>query len=191
MLLDASEFWQTATTELSENIEQVGIDNPDFLQQTQAGARQLQSEVANKIQPEIVRLTQNPRPEINDIAIDLLIDFAENLIRLDRYDSDTAQVLETAINKANQLNNIEAEAKALGHLAYLYEQKKEYAKASQLTEKGLKLISTEQYPKIISNLNSQLGRILAIKGKKQPHFLLMKMHLQIFWLSRMSLRVKK
>ena len=171
LLLDASEFWQTATTELSKNIELEGIDDPDFLQQTQEGARNLKSEIANKLQPEIVSLTNQIAPKIDNLpqnraGIYGKINFAQSLIRQERTDKDTAQILATAIEQSRKINNVTAEAEAMGYLGYLYEQQQQYPEAQRLTEGSLKLAPTTEYPEIAYRWNAQLGRILAAQGNR-------------------------
>ena len=171
LLLDTSEFWQTATTELSDNIEQVGIDDPDFLRETQKGAIQLQSEIDNKLQPEIVSLTNEIEPEIQNLpatraGIYGRINFAQSLIRQERTDEDTAEILAIAIEQSRKINNVTAEAEAMGYLGYLYEQQQQYPEAQRLTENSLRLAPTTEYPEIAYRWNAQLGRILAARGKR-------------------------
>ncbi|MGF1542354.1 MAG: CHAT domain-containing protein [Pleurocapsa sp.] len=171
LLLDASEFWQTATNELIDNIDQAGIADPDFLQQTQEGARQLQAKVANKLQPEIVSLTNRIEPQIDNLALTRAgiyskINFAQSLIRQGRTDKNTAQILAKAIEQSRQINNITAEAEAMGYWGYLYEKQQQYVEAQRLTEGSLQLASTTEYPEIAYRWNAQLGRILAARGNR-------------------------
>ncbi len=171
LLLDASEFWQTATNELIDNIDQTGIADPDFLRQTQEGARQLQVEVANKLQPEIVSLTNRIAPQIENLPLTRAgiyseINFAQSLIRQGRTDKNTAQILAKAIEQSRQINNVTAEAEAMGYLGYLYEKQQQYVEAQRLTEGSLQLAPTTEYPEIAYRWNAQLGRILAARGNR-------------------------
>ena len=171
LLLDASEFWQTATTELIENIELQGIADPDFIKQNQEGARKLQSEVANELQPEIASLTNRIAPKIDNLPLNRAgiyskINFAQSLIRQGRTDENTAQILAAAIEESRKINNVTAEAEAMGYLGYLYEQQQQYSEAQRLTEGSLKLAPTTEYPEIAYRWNAQLGRILAAQGNR-------------------------
>lgn len=171
LLLDASEFWQSATNELTDNIDQVGISDPVFLQQTQTGARNLQAEIANKLQPEIVSLTNRIAPQVENLPLNRAgiyskINFAQSLIRQERTDRDTAQILAKAIEQAREINNLTAEAEAMGYLGYLYEQQQQYPEAQRLTEGALQLAPTTEYPEIAYRWNAQLGRILAARGSR-------------------------
>jgi CHAT domain-containing protein len=171
LLLDISEFWQTATDELIANIDQAGIADPDFLQQTQEGALQLQAEVDNKLQPETVALTNRITPQIDNLPLTRAgiygrINFAQSLIRQGRNDENTAQILAKAIEQSRQIDNKTAEAEAMGYLGYLYEQQQQYGEAQRLTEGSLQLAPTTEYPEIAYRWNAQLGRILAATGDR-------------------------
>lgn len=167
ILIDSKLFWQQATREVDKNLDSLEISEPDFLAQVKDNLPRLQRELSNELEPKIAKLTQNLQSEINDASIYLLIDLASSLISIDRYDLKTIKILNTAINKAQQLNNIEAEAEATSHLAYLQEQKKEYAKAKELTTKGLQIISQAENPRISSILYAQQARRLINEGKTE------------------------
>jgi CHAT domain-containing protein len=171
LLLDISQFWQTATNELIANIDRAGIADPDFLRQTQEGARLLQAEVDNKLQPEMVALSDRIAPQIDNLPLSRAgiygrINFAQSLIRQGRNDENTAQILAKAIEQSRQIDNKTAEAEAMGYLGYLYEQQQQYGEAQRLTEGSLQLAPTTEYPEIAYRWNAQLGRILAARGDR-------------------------
>ncbi len=169
--LDIEKFWQQATVDLTTNADDLGISDPTFLQQITTGVASLQAELANKLKPQITAMTAKLQPQIVNLpgtrsGIYSRLNFAQSLIRQERNDENTAQILATAIEQARQINNITAQAEAMGYLGYVYEQQQQYPEARQLTEASLQLAPTAEYPELAYRWNAQLGRILALEGKR-------------------------
>ncbi|HHP7230362.1 MAG TPA: CHAT domain-containing protein [Xenococcaceae cyanobacterium] len=164
-LLDSWEFWQQATTELSNDLNELGISDQNFLSTIREGGSSLNFTIAQELQPQIMALTQGIRSQLDQPSpsrsqIYGRINFAQSLIRQGLTNQETAEILATAIQQARQLNNPVAEAEAIGYLGYLYEQQKQYSEARRLTETALELAPTAQYPEIAYRWQAQLGRIL-------------------------------
>lgn len=81
---------------------------------------------------------------------------------------NSAQLLAATIQDARQLKNKRVESYALGTLAHLYEQSKQWSEAAQLTEQALRLAKQLNIPEIAYQWQWQLGRILKAQGKVQP-----------------------
>ena len=172
MLLDIQEFWQTALMDLRENIDVLGISDESFQQKITRGTNNLQSSLDRAIPPQITKLTEQIRPQLDSLPVTrsgvyARINFAQSLIRQDILDTDTARILADAINYAQQLDNPVAEAEATGYLGYLYEQEQKYQEARQLTEKALELAPTIDNPEIAYRWHAQLGRILAKQNERE------------------------
>lgn len=165
LLIDSWEFWQKATTELQNNLNELGITDASFLEQVRTGAVQLQYQLASQLQPQIVALSQQLQPKVSNlpasrIGIFSRINYAQSLIRQGIVDTNTAQMLAVAAKDARQNNNNSAEAEALGYLGQLYEKQQQYAEAKKLTEQAIQLVPTTDYPEIAYRWQRQLGRIL-------------------------------
>ncbi|MGI0489999.1 CHAT domain-containing protein [Pantanalinema rosaneae CENA516] len=72
-----------------------------------------------------------------------------------------AQLLTTAVQSAQTLKDIRAEAYALGYLAMVYEQNQQWAAAQRLTKRALWLAQTHNAADIAYRWQWQLGRLLA------------------------------
>ena len=172
LLLDEQEFWQKATTELTQDINELGISDPNFLRTIQEGSRNLSFAVARELQPQITTLTQGIKNQLEQSSpsrseIYSRINFAESLIRQGLTNRDTAQILAVAIKEARQLENPVAEAEARGYMGTLYEEQEQYPEARRLTETALELAPTAQYPEIAYRWQAQLGRILAKQQERE------------------------
>jgi CHAT domain-containing protein len=166
LLLDTWEFWQSATSSLSNNLERSGITDPSFREEVKIGAVSLQLGISQQLQPQIISQTQQIQTELNQLPLSrggvfAKINFAESLIRQNQLDGKTAQILALAITEAQKINNVSAEAEATGYLGNLYERQQQYPEAQKLTEKALELAPTIEYPEIAYRWHAQLGRILA------------------------------
>ena len=173
LLLDIQDFWQNAVAKLNQNFNLLEISDPDFLQQIIEGTDRLDRELEQHLQPRISDRIARIEPKIENLAasragIYTRINFATSLIRHDRIDPQTAQILATAIEQAKETNNPTAEAEAMGYLGSLYEKQQQYLEAQRLTESALQLAPTAQYPEIAYRWNAQLGRIMAAEGLKEP-----------------------
>ncbi|VEP15973.1 conserved hypothetical protein [Hyella patelloides LEGE 07179] len=171
LLLDTGEFWQSAISSLSNNLDEVGISDTSFREQIRTGAIKLQIEINQRLQPQIITLTQQAQSQVEQLPLNrggifAKINLAQSLIRQNRLDNDTAQLLATAISDAKKINNITAEAEANGYLGSLYEKNQQYNEAQQLTEQALELAPTIQYPEIAYRWHAQLGSILTQQGDR-------------------------
>jgi CHAT domain-containing protein len=170
-LLDIQEFWQGAIAELNQNLDLLEISDPEFLQQIKEGAVKLETELNQKLEPQITATITKIEPEVNNFpatraGIYGRINFAKSLIRQGRIDQDTAQILATAIKHSRKIDNVTGEAEAMGYLGNLYQQQGQYSQARRLTERALQLAPTAEYPEIAYRWNAQLGKILAAQDKR-------------------------
>ena len=173
LLLDIQDFWQNAIVKLNQNFNLLEISDPDFKQQIKEGAERLEEELEQQLQPKITEQIAQTEPKVENLpatraGIYGRINFARSLIRYDRIDPQTAQILATAIEQAKETNNPTAEAEAMGYMGSLYEQQQQYPQAQRLTESALQLAPTAQYPEIAYRWNAQLGRIMAAEGQREP-----------------------
>lgn len=171
LLLDVQEFWQKAIADLNQNIELLEISDPDFRQQITDGAARLDRELKQQLQPQITAKLNKIQPQVADLpgsraGIYSKINFAKSLIRQGKIDPETGKILAQAIKQAHKINNITAEAEAMGYLGSLYEKQGRYSEARRLTEGSLQLAPTAEYPELAYRWNAQLGKILAIQGKR-------------------------
>jgi CHAT domain-containing protein len=130
--------------------------------------------LANQIQPHLSTLP------LSRTTIYAYINFAQSLLKLSpptptsntqHPTSNTlllpAQVLATAIQKAKDLHDSQAEAYALGYLGSVYEQTQQWALAKQLTEEGLSLAQSVNALDISYQWQWQLGRIFKQQGDQK------------------------
>ncbi|MEM8828733.1 MAG: CHAT domain-containing protein [Cyanobacteria bacterium P01_G01_bin.19] len=171
LLLDIQEFWQKAISDILQNLELLEISDPDFLADVTKGAARLRQELSQQLSPQITAKVASIEPKVidspaNRAGIYGRINFAKSLIRHNKIDQKTGNILATAIKQSRQINNTTAEAEAMGYLGLLYEKQNRYAEARRLTEASLQLASTAEYPEIAYRWNAQLGRILAVQGNR-------------------------
>jgi CHAT domain-containing protein len=170
-LIDIQEFWQSAIVEFNQNFDLLEISDPDFLQQIKEDTVKLEQDLNQQLQPQITAATSQLESEVANFpdtraGIYGRINFAKSLIRQDRIDQNTAQILATAIQHSQKLDNVTAEAEATGYLGNLYQQQGQYSEARRLTERALQLAPTAEYPEIAYRWNAQLGKILAAEDKR-------------------------
>ena len=171
LLLDIQKFWQDAIANVNNNIDLLEISDPDFLQDIVDGSTRLDTELSQQLQPQIAAKIERIRPAVKSFpatraGIYGRINFGKSLIRQGEIDRQTGEILATAIKQARKINNVTAEAEAMGYLGLLYEEQKRYPEARSLTEEALQLAPTAEYPEIAYRWNAQLGRILAVQGKR-------------------------
>lgn len=171
LLLDIREFWQGAIANLEQNLDLLEISDPDFLEDITQGAVRLRQDLEQQLQPEIEDTIAQLKPEVANLSptraeIYGRINFAQSLIRHRQIDRDTAQILATAIEQSREIDNVTAEAEAMGYLGSLYERQGQYVAARRLTEGSLQLASNTEYPEIAYRWNAQLGEILALQGNR-------------------------
>ena len=171
LLLDVEEFWQGALSELNRNFDLLEISDPEFLQDIKTGSVRLETELSQQLESQIASAIATIEPEVTKLpptraGIYGRINLAKSLIRHGKNDQNTAQILATAIQQSHQIENVTAEAEAMGYMGLLYEQQGQYSDARRLTEGSLQLAPTAEYPEIAYRWNAQLGRILAVQGKR-------------------------
>ena len=172
LLLDIQDFWQNAIAKLNQNFNLLEINDPDFKQQIFEGADRLERELEQQLPPKITNQIAQIEPKVANLpatraGIYGRINFARSLIRYERIDPQTAQILATAIEQAKETNNPTAQAEAMGYMGSLYVQQKQYPEAQSLTESALQLAPTAEYPEIAYRWNAQLGKIMAARGQKE------------------------
>lgn len=172
LLLDIQEFWQGAIDDLNRNFDALEISDDDFLASIATGSERLEQELSQQLQSQIADEIAAIEPEVDNLpptrgGIYGRINLAKSLIRNGDQDRDTAQILATAIKQSQQINNITAEAEAMGYLGFLYERQSQYSEARRLTEGSLQLAPTAEYPEIAYRWNAQLGRILAAQNQRE------------------------
>ncbi|MEM6398722.1 MAG: CHAT domain-containing protein [Cyanobacteria bacterium P01_D01_bin.116] len=100
-----------------------------------------------------------------------LVNFAENLMKLKKISKATAnlpninQILNTAIEQANKLNDKRAKSYALGTLGKLDENNQKWSNAQKYTQSALLIAQSINAPDIAYQWQWQLGRILKNRNK--------------------------
>jgi CHAT domain-containing protein len=92
------------------------------------------------------------------------INFAYSLDSLNTPKSQIAEILAEAIKQARNLNDIRAEAYALGSLGNLYEKTQQFAEAIKLTQQALILAQSSNAPEIAYLWQWQMGRLFKAQG---------------------------
>lgn len=135
----------------------------------------------------LVESNQTPQavpllPEIQSLLVDLpasrstvyaQVNLAESLIKARRIagiaheknsllinSTGVAQLLANAVQQARSLNDLRAEAYALGQLGHLYETSKQWTDAERLTKQAIQIAQSVQSDDIAVSWQWQLGRIL-------------------------------
>ncbi|MEY2832776.1 MAG: hypothetical protein RLZZ574_2034, partial [Cyanobacteriota bacterium] len=173
LLLDIQEFWQGAITDFDRHLDSLEINDPEFLQEITTGSKTLKQDLEQRLESEIGNAIAQVEPKVTQLTatrggIYSRINLAQSLMRRGASDSQTAQILATAVKQARSIKNVTAEAEAMGYLGSLYEQQGQYKSARRLTEGALQLAPTAEYPDIAYRWNAQLGRILAAQGQRVP-----------------------
>ncbi|WP_414552020.1 CHAT domain-containing protein [Anabaena sp. CCY 0017] len=92
------------------------------------------------------------------------INFAHSLGSLNTPNSQIAQLLATSVQQARSLDDIRAEAYALGNLGTLYEKTQQFSEAMKLTQQALVLAQTSNAPEITYLWQWQMGRLFKAQG---------------------------
>ncbi|NJL63448.1 MAG: CHAT domain-containing protein [Methylacidiphilales bacterium] len=111
---------------------------------------------------EIQILLQQLPPSRNSIYAQ--INFAENLVKMGISSPSPANILKTAIQQAENIEDIQAQAYGWGELGKLSELAKEFPQAQKLTEKAILLSQNINTPEITYQLQWQLGRLQKAQG---------------------------
>lgn len=171
LLLDIREFWLDAIANLERNLDRLEITDSDFLRDISQGSTDLEQNLERELQTRIESTVAQLQPAVSDLGasrgeIYARINFAQSLIRQGKTDRDTAEILATAIEQSQAIDNVTAEAEALGYLGSLYQQQGQYTTARRLIEGALQLAPTAEYPEIAYRWNAQLGEVLALQGNR-------------------------
>ena len=94
------------------------------------------------------------------------IEFAEQLVKLSQQPS-AAKILAIAIQHAQQLNDHRAESYALGRLAHLYEQSKQWEYAQDINQKAIAIAQKANAPDILYQWQWQRARLRNVMGDRQ------------------------
>ena len=93
-----------------------------------------------------------------------LIDLAAKDSRAKNYLNQSQNLLTTAIQQAQQLQDIKAESYALGIFGHLYEQQQQWLSGQKYTEQAIELAQKINEPELIYQWQWQLGRLLVVQG---------------------------
>ncbi|MEQ9481970.1 CHAT domain-containing protein [Coleofasciculus sp. F4-SAH-05] len=161
--------------------QRAAAESPSPELQIQAQVNQLsllvdqkQESKALELVPQIhTTLTQLP---LSRTAVNARINLAQSLIKMAQQregevftpsHGEIAQLLATAVQQAQRLNDKRTLAYALGNLAGLYEQNKQWNYAQELTEKALLLAQGINASDIAYRWQWQLGRLLIATGNRE------------------------
>ena len=100
------------------------------------------------------------------VTIYARIEFAEALVDLSEQRS-AAESLGIAIQQAQQLNDRRAESYALGRLAHLYEQSKQWDYGQELNQKAISIAQQANAPDILYQWQWQRARLRNVIGDRQ------------------------
>jgi CHAT domain-containing protein len=137
----------------------------EFIAQIQA---QLESQIANwrNIEAEIQQLPASRRAIYARLNLaQRLSEAKDNLSAIN--DQEIAQLLESAIQQAKNIKDARAESYALGTLGSVYEQNRQYNKATDLTRAALNLSQAIKAADISYRWEWQIGRLLKAQENKK------------------------
>ena len=129
----------------------------------ETGRRSPAEALAAEIAPQLQQLPLSRTSVFDRIGL------AQNLIKLMQSASSPtqiAQLLETAYQQAEQLQDIRAQSFALGTLGELYEQTQQWTEAQSLTQQALLLAQAENATDISYRWQWQIGRLLKKQGDR-------------------------
>ncbi len=103
------------------------------------------------------------------VSIYTRVNFAQSLMKMGKRDNfqDIIQILETAINQSQTLQDQRAESYALGTLGTLYESSKDWSNAKKITQNALSLAQGINAPDISYLWQWQMGRLLQRQAETQ------------------------
>ncbi|WP_427156942.1 CHAT domain-containing protein [Aliinostoc sp. HNIBRCY26] len=149
--------------------EQVFNISPSPLTKVKARLNHLNLLIAEKqlaaaqvLIPEIQSLLSEMPPSRPSIYA--RINLAHSLGSLNTPTSEIAQLLATVVQQARSIEDIRAEAYALGNLGSLYEKTRQIPEAINLTQQALILAQTSNAPEISYLWQWQMGRLLKAQG---------------------------
>jgi CHAT domain-containing protein len=135
-----------------------------------SGLRQLKIMIMLDRRSQAEQLILDLRSQFQNIpltanAIYARIEFAENLAKLSQSKA-AAEQLVTAYQQAQKLDNQRAQSYALGRLAHLYEQSKQWQEAQQVNQQALAIAQSINAPEILYQWQWQKGRLLQQLGQR-------------------------
>ena len=108
--------------------------------------------------------SQIPSLPTNHAGIYARINFARTVMNLTLDKKGIAEILATSVQQAKAINDLRSESYALGSLAEVYEQDKQWQVASDLTRKAWSLSQKINANDIAYRWEWQLGRLLKAQG---------------------------
>ncbi|MBR8836072.1 MAG: CHAT domain-containing protein [Stigonema ocellatum SAG 48.90 = DSM 106950] len=150
--------------------QQAASASNDTSKRIQAQLNQLSLLIETKRFPDALALSSQIQSEISNLspsrtAVYTKINFAESLMKLGSPHSlRIAQILATAVQQAQSLQDLQAESYALGTLGELYEKTLQLDRAQELTEKALSIAQSINASDIAYQWEWQLGRLLKNRG---------------------------
>ncbi|BAY33209.1 hypothetical protein NIES2107_51040 [Nostoc carneum NIES-2107] len=127
---------------------------------------------ANALLPEIKSQLENLPP--SRMSIYATVNFARSLAKLTKLNSsnqdlakEAAVTLARAIQQADTLKDLRAQAYALNELGKLYFEQQQFSEALQLTQKALTIAQEINAADIAYQASWQVGRILKIRGNTE------------------------
>ncbi|EAW34052.1 CHAT domain-containing protein [Lyngbya sp. PCC 8106] len=151
------------------------------LTKIQAQLNQLNLLISSEQEENISEIINNLKPKLQQLppsraGIYAQINFAQNLIKLNSANNlqlpdlensleNTVKIVQNAIAQAQQIEDQDAEVRALGMLGKLYENNQQFPLAEELTRQAVSQVSAYKNPEIAYQLFWQLGRIYKAEGK--------------------------
>ncbi|MGB6297131.1 MAG: CHAT domain-containing protein, partial [Rivularia sp. (in: cyanobacteria)] len=127
-----------------------------------------QSSLANKLFPEIKKLLDIL--PTSRFSVYSRVNLTQSVIKNKEWgigNRELGQILAIALKQARELQDIRAEAYAVGELGHLYEQTSQFSEALDLTTNGLTLAQNIQANDISASLLWQQGRIYKARGNQE------------------------
>ena len=153
--------------------QQAAILAPDALTRSQAKLNQLSLVAETNPTLDQASLLAEIRSllktlPLNRASIYAQVNLAESLMKIKNQEQrEIAQWLVSATQQARKLQDLRAEAYALGQLGHLYERLRQWSDARKVTEQALKITQTIQANDITVSWQWQLGRVLKQQGQTQ------------------------
>lgn len=150
---------RVTTTDKQTKIE-ASLNLLDLLIETE------QTDVAIDLFPSIKSDLDNLSPNLHKVYAQ--VNLASSMMKISTrksYSTEIQNILTTALQQAEESNNLKAQSYVLGELGYFYEQQQKWIKASKLTQQAILLAQNSQATDISANWYWQQGRILKAQGK--------------------------
>ncbi|ELS02375.1 hypothetical protein Xen7305DRAFT_00020890 [Xenococcus sp. PCC 7305] len=170
---NAIAFYQQAAATSSQPLIQAEAQLNQLSLLITDSQEQAARELLPQIKQEIIALASNP----NRRSIYIQVNLAKNLIDLStdpgsrRLTSSTTQIpniLTTALDQAQKLQDREAQSYSFGILGYWYEQQQQWNLSQNYTEKALKLATELDNSDLTYQWQWQLGRLEQNQGNQKP-----------------------